>query len=151
MYAHPGKKLNFMGNEFAQLREWDEKREQDWDMLRYPNHDDFWRFMKRLNHLYLETPALSALDFDEKGFQWIDCHQEEKCVYVFQRTDGKERVLCVFHFSDQMQSYQLKLPKAKRLRMMITNEWHEEPETLLENGEVTLSLSPYCARYYKIV
>lgn len=60
MYAHPGKKLNFMGNEIGQLREWDEKREQDWDILKYPIHDAFHHFMQKLNHLYMTTPALSA-------------------------------------------------------------------------------------------
>lgn len=58
MYAHPGKKLNFMGNEIGQLREWDEKREQDWMLLDYPIHEGFARFMKDLNHLYLEHLAL---------------------------------------------------------------------------------------------
>ena len=58
MTVHPGKKLNFMGSEFAQLREWDEKREQDWDMLKYPLHDSFREYIRKLNHIYLENSAL---------------------------------------------------------------------------------------------
>ncbi len=68
MYAHPGKKLNFMGGELGQLREWDEKREQDWLLLQYPNHDAFHRMLRDLNRLYLEHPALWAADFDPAGF-----------------------------------------------------------------------------------
>ena len=64
MYAHPGKKLNFMGNEFGQLREWDEKREQDWDILSFPVHDAFHRFMKDLNRLYQEHPAFYQKDYE---------------------------------------------------------------------------------------
>ena len=67
MFAHPGKKLNFMGNEFGQLREWDEKRQQDWEILRYPVHDAFHRFMMDLNKLYSENPALYEMDYDPEG------------------------------------------------------------------------------------
>ena len=52
MMVHPGKKLNFMGNEIGQLREWDEKREQDWEIRKYPIHDSFCLVMKELNHMY---------------------------------------------------------------------------------------------------
>ena len=93
MYAHPGKKLNFMGNEIGQLREWDEKREQDWMLLDYPIHEGFARFMKDLNHLYLEHPALWEKDYEADGFRWIDCHQEANCIYVFERDSKKEKII----------------------------------------------------------
>lgn len=69
MMVHPGKKLNFMGSEIGQLREWDEKREQDWAMCKYPVHGAFYRYMAELNHLYLSHPALSEWDYREEGFQ----------------------------------------------------------------------------------
>ncbi len=150
MYAHPGKKLNFMGNEFAQLREWDEKREQDWEMLKYPNHDDFHRFMKKLNHIYLNHPALSAWDYDPRGFRWVDCHLENQCVYAFERTDGHERILAIFNFSDRSQGYALTLPHAKELHLLLTNEW-DSPKTIsLRHGIKTMELPPYCCRYYLV-
>ena len=89
MYAHPGKKLNFMGNEIGQFREWDEKREQDWMLLDYPLHAGFARFMKDLNKLYLEHSAFWEKDYEADGFQWIDCHQEGCCIYVFERRSKK--------------------------------------------------------------
>lgn len=150
MYAHPGKKLNFMGNEFAQLREWDEKREQDWDILKYPVHDDFWRFMKRLNHVYLDTPALSVLDYDPKGFHWLDCHQEAKCVYAFERTDGRQRVVCLFNFSDRPQTQTLRLHNGKQLSLLISSDW-ETPQTVaVQSGRADFQLKPYSACYYLV-
>ncbi len=85
MMTHPGKKLNFMGNEIAQLREWDEKREQDWDMRRYPNHDSFYRYICRLNQLYKEHRSLSDGDYDPRHFLWLEVHGEEKCIYAYLR------------------------------------------------------------------
>lgn len=99
MYAHPGKKLNFMGNELGHLREWDEKRELDWDMLKYPVHDSFHRFIKDLNHLYLEHPELWKWDYKPEGFRWIDCHQEERCIYAIERSSGDKKLIALFNFS----------------------------------------------------
>lgn len=82
MMIHPGKKLNFMGNEIGQLREWDEKREQDWDLRKYPVHDAFYQFIAALNKLYLSTPALYEKDYDREGFEWLDCHRENDCIYA---------------------------------------------------------------------
>ena len=105
MFAHPGKKLNFMGNEIAQFREWDEKREQDWDLLKYPLHDAFNHYFKDLSKLYLAHPSLSAHDYDLSGFEWIDCHQEDKAVYVFERRCEDERTIFFFNFSSEEQTY----------------------------------------------
>ncbi|MDE6101642.1 MAG: glycogen-branching enzyme, partial [Ruminococcus sp.] len=71
MMTHPGKKLNFMGNEIGQLREWDEKREQDWEMLKYPMHDSFREYIKALNKIYLKYNALHYY-YDPTNFMWED-------------------------------------------------------------------------------
>ena len=122
MYAHPGKKLNFMGNELGQLREWDEKREQDWDILKYPAHNAFHQFIKQLNHIYLNYPAFFALDFDKTGFEWIDCHQESNCIYAFMRTDGKQKIIAIFNFSDKPQEYTLKLEETDSLQLLLASD-----------------------------
>lgn len=101
MYAHPGKKLNFMGNEIAQFREWDEKREQDWNILEYPMHNKFHIFMRDLNLVYINHPALFKDDYKHEGFNWIDCHHEEKCVYTFERMGENENIIAIFNFSDE--------------------------------------------------
>lgn len=122
MYAHPGKKLNFMGNEIGQLREWDEKREQDWNLLEYPIHNSFSKYMKDLCMIYQNNPALYELDYAKEGFQWIDCHQEDKCLYVFERRVSSQRILTILNFSNKMQTYQLKADTIKSLKLLIASD-----------------------------
>lgn len=158
MYAHPGKKLNFMGNEFGQLREWDEKREQDWLLLDYPIHRNFARFMKDLNTLYLEHSALWEKDYEADGFQWIDCHQEQDCVYVFQRAGKKEKIIAAFNFSDRDLSYELKLPGCQRITELLRsdmeiyggNRKRRRPARKITDGMYQAELPAFSAVYYEI-
>ncbi len=124
MTVHPGKKLNFMGNEFGQLREWDEKREQDWNLRAYPAHDSFYHYMSKLNALYLNHAALWSWDYREEGFSWLDCHREEDCVYAIRRKSPNEELLAIFNFSDRTQTYTL--PEAyekKERKLLIHTDW----------------------------
>ena len=160
MYAHPGKKLNFMGNEIGHFREWDEKREQDWGLLDYPVHQDFHRFMTDLNHFYLAHPAFFEKDYDGDGFRWLDCHAEEQCIYAFERAGKKERIAAVFNFSGIEQAdYKLEIPDAAGLRRIFTSErlgyggGVSDVEKLLkpEKGVFEFTLAPFSAEYYLIV
>lgn len=159
MYAHPGKKLNFMGNEIGQLREWDEKREQDWFILKYPIHDAFHHFIKDLNEIYLEHTALSSMDYVNEGFQWLDCHQEERCIYAFERKSAEERILAIFNFSDQLQEdYVLVVPDSQKLELLIASDMEtyngtkNDIKKVLEpeDDSYTFTLEAYSAVYYSI-
>ena len=173
MYAHPGKKLNFMGNEIGHFREWDEKRELDWNLLTFPAHQDFHRFMEDLNHFYLEHPALSELDYDTEGFQWLECHAEEKCVYVFERCtkergnetgksrdqmNRQERIVAAFNFSDEEQEIEIKCEDKKFLKRVFSSEYkeyggqEEKKEKIIKAKKeiATLKLKPFSAEYYLI-
>ncbi len=173
MYAHPGKKLNFMGNEIGHFREWDEKREVDWNLLTFPAHQDFHRFMEELNHFYLEHPALSELDYDTEGFQWIECHAEEKCIYVFERCakerksetgkhhdqmNRQERIVAAFNFSDEEQEIEIKCEDIKTLKRVFSSEYkeyggqEEKKEKIIKAKKeiATLKLKPFSAEYYLI-
>jgi 1,4-alpha-glucan branching enzyme len=86
MFAHPGKKLLFMGGEFAQWREWSHERSLDWHLLDDPAHAGITRFVRALNELYAAEPALSECDYDPSGFRWIDCHDNENSVISFLRS-----------------------------------------------------------------
>ena len=79
-YAHPGKKLLFMGSEFGQWAEWNAKRELDWSLCSFPAHDSVRHLLRDLNRLYRDLPALHQFDFDGRGFQWIDCHDSDQSV-----------------------------------------------------------------------
>lgn len=122
MYTHPGKKLNFMGNELAQLREWDEKREQDWQLLKYPLHSLFSVYINDLCVIYSSNPALYEKDYENDGFKWIDCHQEEKCLYVFERKSVKQRLITVMNFSDTKQTYHFNSDTAEYLELIIASD-----------------------------
>lgn len=150
MMAHPGKKLNFMGNEFGQLREWDERVAQDWFLLKYPIHDAFLHFMRDLNKTYLNNPAFWARDYREDGFRWTECNRTADSVYAFIRTDGEQEILAVFNLSDREQKYYLPKP----CELMLSSEKdsyggsEHEPEKFPAESEITMSR--YSARYYLV-
>ena len=162
MYAHPGKKLNFMGNEFGQLREWDEAREQDWDILQYPIHNAFYRFNKDLNHLYLNSSALSEGDYKKSGFQWIDCHQEEKCIYAFERTSATQKMFVLFNFSDRKQNYDLNAGNCnyKKLSLKLASEEEQyggcgalNKNTIYEaqNGIISFEIPAFSGMFFEVI
>ena len=103
MYAHPGKKLTFMGIDIAQFIEWDEERELDWLLMLYPKHVFTHRYVKELNKYYKTTPALWENDSDWDGFKWHVVDDNNNNVFAFSRKDrlGKE-VLVVSNFSNQV-------------------------------------------------
>lgn len=159
MYAHPGKKLNFMGNEIGQLREWDEKREQDWDILKYPVHSSFSKYIKDLCFAYQNNPALFELDYEQEGFKWIDCHQEEKCVYVFERSGKKQRILTIFNFSDKKQTYQLEVENGKLLKLLLASDdeiyggsekYSKEVNIRLTKGFTEIEINAFTGLMYEI-
>ena len=111
--AHPGKKLLFMGQEFGQDMEWDEKKELDWEALEYPAHTQMKDYMKALLHLYRSCPALYRDDFKTEGFEWINCLEWEKNLLVFLRKTEKEEdtLLVVCNFSNVVyEDYQVGVP-----------------------------------------
>ena len=97
MYAHPGKKLNFMGNEIAHFREWDEKRELDWDLLQYPFHDAFQKYFASLSRLYATQPALYAGEYDPRCFEWVASESRDEGVYAWLRKGAGQTLLCVMN------------------------------------------------------
>jgi 1,4-alpha-glucan branching enzyme len=101
MYAHPGKKLMFMGCEFGQKREWSYDHSLDWHLLDQPLHGGLRKFVQDLNHVYASEPALHEIDFEPAGFQWIDCNDSENSVVSFIRRarDGSDFVAAVVNFT----------------------------------------------------
>jgi len=85
MYAQPGKKLLFMGGEFGQWREWAHDEDLEWNLLDYPSHSGLKRWVEDLNRLYREQPALYEVDFEQTGFEWIDCNDVEHSAVSFVR------------------------------------------------------------------
>lgn len=160
MYAHPGKKLNFMGNEIGQFREWDEKREQDWDLLKYPNHDFFHQYMKALNKIYMKEPALSAWDDDPNGFAWILCGKENDVVYIFQREVNEDKVIVVLNLSGLVyKNYHFNYENGDTMKVLINSDWNKfggstkDTEKTIKgvNGDFGFDLPAFSGIYLKPV
>ena len=99
MWGHPGKKLLFMGGEFGQWHEWNYAESLDWHLLEPPSdphHAQLRDFLRDLNRLYQQEPAVSELDNDPEGFSWIDCHDSDNSVISFMRRSKKEEDTLVF-------------------------------------------------------
>lgn len=160
MYAHPGKKLNFMGNEQGQLREWDEKREQDWGLLSYPKHSSFLQFMTELHRIYLTHPAFYERDYERDGFQWIDCTKGKYATYAFLRQTKGQSILAVFNFTDvAVPHYSLKMPGCEKVTLILDSNWEcfggykkKEEDILImdETGCCDIYMERYSAKYYDV-
>ena len=123
MMGHPGKKLNFMGNEFAQFIEWNYAQELDWFLLDYPRHRTFRKFIKDLNAFYLENKALWQLDCSFDGFKWIvvDDNRQNIVSFIRRAADG-DYVICVVNFSPvERKKYVMGVPENKIYKAELTS------------------------------
>ncbi len=112
MYAHPGKKLMFMGGEIAQYGEWNEERELDWHLLNIKNHSEHNNFIRELNAFYKKEPTLWECDDSWEGFDWASCDDDNNNIISFFRIDSKKnKLLCVCNFSSVTQyNYKIGVP-----------------------------------------
>ena len=114
MMGHPGKKLLFMGQDFGQLHEWDEKVSLDWYLAEEPLHKDLQNYFKDLLHIYKKYPAMYDLDYDWDGFQWINANDGDRSIFSFIRRakTGKQNLLFVCNFTPVARpDYRLGVPK----------------------------------------
>lgn len=121
MMTYPGKKLTFMGTEYAQFREWDFDNSLEWFMLDYPKHKQFSDYVRSLNSFYLSSPELWEIDFDEAGFLWLLPDEADKNSVAYRRIDASGRsfiVLINFSGTDQL----LKFPIGKTRRLDVLFE-----------------------------
>jgi 1,4-alpha-glucan branching enzyme len=115
MYAHPGKKLMFMGGEFGQWLEWDEDTSLPWHVVDEPPHRGIRRFVKDLTHLYRRELPLHEADYDPSGFQWIDCNDSDNSVVSFIRRsrEGNDIIIVVVNFTPVVrEGYRVGVPGA---------------------------------------
>lgn len=125
MTGHPGKKLLFMGQEFAQLREWSEERELDWFLLAEPEHQAIQNWYRDLLHLYKKNKAMYELDSDPAGFQWINADDCFRSIYSFMRhsKDGKKNLLFVCNFTPmERPDYRVGVPRRKQLKLILNSD-----------------------------
>lgn len=167
MMAHPGKKLQFMGNEFAQFIEWNNKQGLDWLLMQYPIHQQAELFNKTLNHLYLETPALWEVDFSWEGFSWISNDDYTQSVIAFRRFDQKgNEIIAVCNFVPvQRDNYCIGVPYAGVYAEIFNSDNKEFGGSGITNGDaiktidepmhgfeqaISLTLPPMSVMYFKL-
>lgn len=125
MYAYPGKKLLFMGGEFAQRREWDHDSSLDWHLLEQPAHAGIQQLVRDLNHFYRDTPALYQVDFSAEGFEWIDCSDKDQGVIAFIRRGSSpaEIVVAICNLTPVIRhNYRIGVPLAGCYRERINSD-----------------------------
>jgi 1,4-alpha-glucan branching enzyme len=116
MWGYPGKKLLFMGQEFAQRAEWSEAKSLDWYVLNYPQHEGMRLLVKDLNHLYRSIPALHARDCEQEGFQWLVGDDSANSVFAWLRSaPGEKPCMVVTNFTPvPRENYKIPLPISGR-------------------------------------
>jgi 1,4-alpha-glucan branching enzyme len=124
MYAHPGKKLLFMGSELAQRKEWNHDRSLDWHLLEHAPHAGVQRFVADLNALYQRTPALHEIDFSPEGFEWLDWNDRQNSVLSWLRRsrDGSQ-VICVTNLTPVVRhAFRIGVPEAGRYGELLNSD-----------------------------
>ncbi|MDD4849975.1 MAG: 1,4-alpha-glucan branching protein GlgB [Gemmiger sp.] len=158
MMLHPGKKLDFMGNELGQLREWDEARQQDWELVKYPLHDAFAHYRRALGLLYAKYDAFWQGEYDPARFQWLDCDATHRCACTILRRGEQTTLVGVFHFGDApLAGYTVALPGPGKLTLLLDTDWQPwggatpQPKTrraAKTDGQLTVDLPPYSGQLY---
>ena len=157
MFGHPGKKLNFMGNELAEFKEWDEKKSLGWNILTYPIHDAFHHFMRDLHRLYLNEIAMSKFDYDLLGFQWMVVDDNKQSVFAFTRRYEKDILVFVLNFTENKHyGYMVPVPvNGKYIELINTDQdiysggnFVNEAK-ISENYSLQVNIAPFASMIFK--
>ena len=166
MLAHPGKKLLFMGQEFGQFIEWDEKKPLDWMLLGYDKHHQLQSYVKALNRFYLENPAMWEVDYSWEGFQWIVPDDNQQSVIAFLRRDKKGKmIMVVCNFNPVLrEGYQMGVPTSGSYKELLNSDDAQYGGGGVTNGtvrskkgamhgfdqHVSLTLPPLSTLYFSV-
>ena len=153
MAAHPGKKMLFMGGEFAQFSEWAYQRGLDWMLLDYPAHRQMQAYVKALNHFYLATPQLWEQDTDWRGFEWISHEDNRNNIIAFRRMaqDGSDIVVVVNFSPEEQQEYRIGVPITGTYEEVFTSDKTEFGGSGMTNGKVKTENKPMHGQEQSIV
>lgn len=151
MFSHPGKKLNFMGNDLAEFKEWDESKELAWSLLDHTQHRSFQEFFESLQKLYLKLDPLFSQDYHMDSFHWLNAHSNSPCTFAFSR-DGLsgDCVYVVLHFGDYPCNYIIPvkepgcyIPLIKTNDIMFADDNKIQSRYQGGDYQLQLSLPPY--------
>ena len=123
MFTYPGKKLLFMGCEFAQGSEWDHDKALDWYLLQYPYHAGIKQLVSDLNQLYTQQTALHKYDFDHQGFEWLDCNDIDQSVLSYIRKSDNETIISILNFTPVIrEAYRIGVPEAGEYEVLLNSD-----------------------------
>ena len=153
MAAHPGKKMLFMGGEFAQFSEWAYQRGLDWMLLDYPAHRQMQAYVKALNHFYLATPQLWEQDTDWRGFEWISHEDNRNNIIAFRRVakDGSDIVVVVNFSPEEQQEYRIGVPITGTYEEIFTSDKTEFGGSGMANVKLKTENKPMHGQEQSIV
>lgn len=153
MFALPGKKLMFMGNEFGQRSEWNHESSLDWHVLQYAFHSGIQKWVKRLNHLYKTENALYDFDQNSMGFEWIDVNDSTNSVYSFLRkSHNNEIILVILNCTPITRSqYRIGVPPSEKWRLLLSSDDKEFGGAGILQDQLIPEPFPYHNRQYSLV
>ena len=152
-FAHPGKKLTFMGSEFGQFIEWNYKQSLDWLLLKYPIHDGLKSYCRELNKLYTSSPALYCEDTSWEGFRWLNVNEKNRSALAFMRMGGGKYIICACNFIPALhEGFVVGLSERGTLREILSSDAESFGGSGLHNKYEIHSMDegfcehPYCAK-----
>ena len=152
MFTYPGKKLLFMGCEFAQGTEWSVNRDLDWYVLDYAHHSGVQTLVKDLNELYTSHPALYHYDFDQHGFEWIDCHDVQQSIISYRRKSDDEDLIVILNFTPvPRKGYRIGVPKPGTYYEIFNSDSHFYDGSNQGNGVVSTQSQPWMNQDHSIL
>jgi 1,4-alpha-glucan branching enzyme len=153
MMTYPGKKLMFMGTEYAQFREWNYADSLEWFMTDYPLHKSMREYVAALNRFYLEHRELWENDFSYLGFEWIFPDEAEKNLVAFKRKSQDSELVAIINFSGVSQSLEIGIKNDVTLKCLFSTDYADNAESeLLYDGEknrVRITIPAFYGRIYK--
>jgi len=153
MWAHPGKKMLFMGSEFAQVREWQHDQSLDWHLLQYPEHQGVQRLVKDLNRVYRANPGLWDLDGEPGGFEWLDADNAQANVVAFVRRAADVAaapIVVLGNFSPTPRTYRVGLPQGGTWKELINTDLEIYAGSGRCNGLLQAEATPWQRQPYSV-
>lgn len=148
-----------MGNEIGQFREWDEKREQDWDLLSYPVHDSFHKYMKDLSRLYKTRKCLHDAEYNMQTFKWLVSDACEQCVYIYERSSGGSIMICALNLSGMEQTITFNAGRKIKMKEILNSRWEDYSGDIKKSrkiisadtdNNITLKIKPLSGRLFDV-
>lgn len=152
MMAHPGKKLMFMGQEFAQYKEWNFQTQLDWEVLEFEPHYKYHQYVKAINKFYKETPALWECDTSWEGFHWISAEDNQNSVIAFRRiAKNKDELIVVCNFQPvRHEVYEIGVPYFADYKEVLNSDDVEFGGSGIKNGTITAVEKPMHGEQYSV-